>query len=573
MRLDNFHLYSLFFILLLTQTLSYPCPHAKNHNSHHPPSLSDLIHIPAPTTIRSSTPTCTNLIFRPVSGYCTSPTNPTWGQANSPHFSYIPGRSSSIPTGQSLKSPREISNILCAQSSNTRNSHRLNQLFTFFGQFLDHNLALTPENPKDTLDIQVPASDPRLNTAKLPFKRSVRTTKGVASGQRPLNSLTSAVDLVAVYGADPARNAALLELDAKRLPTGKLKVSHDGLMPHNTVGMSNTPDTGKHYFLAGDKRCNEHPVLTAMHTIFMREHNRLVDVLKERIPSLSGKMRYEFARKLNVAQFQKIVFEEFYPAIIGSKLAPYRGFQRKVNPTVSDIFAGAAFRIGHTLVGMDIPRRGASMEQLAPIQKEDMFFKHASKFSSAQVDNLVRGVANSFAQEVDLKVVDLLRNFLFSNVKTMEGFDLVALNLQRGRDHALPKFNEIRALFGIAKAKSFSGISKNAETVRNLAQAYDDNVDDVEAFVGLIGEDHMAGSGVGRTMAAVWRAEFTRLRDGDQFFYLNSQKFPALLRSEMEAEWRSLMKGRASTFRDVIVRNSGVGLGQLPGEDIFKVGK
>lgn len=571
MHLANFLLTSLISILLTTQTVSHPCPFAKSHPSH---PTSQSLHPSTVTTVRPSAPTCSKLVFRPVTGFCTNPAHPTWGQANYAHFTYIPGRSTTTPTGQSLKSPREISNILCAQSTNTRNSHRLNQLFTFFGQFLDHNLALTPENDQDRLDIDVPPSDPRLkSTAKLPFKRSVRTSKGVASGQRPLNSLTSAVDLVAVYGADPARSAALLELDASGSPTGKLKTSHDGLMPHNTVGMSNAPDTGKHYFVAGDKRCNEHPVLTAMHTLFMREHNRLVDVLRERIPSLSGKMRYEFARKLNIAQFQKIVFEEFYPAIIGSKLAPYRGFQRNVNPTVSDIFAGAAFRIGHTLVGMDIPRRGPSMEQLPAIQKEDIFFKHASKFSSAQLDNLVRGVANSYAQEVDLKVVDLLRNFLFSNVKAMEGFDLVALNLQRGRDHALPKFNEIRALFGIPKAKSFSDISRDAQTASNLAKAYDNKVDDVEAFVGLIGEDHMGGSGVGRTMGAVWKAEFTRLRDGDQFFYLNTDKFPELLRSGMKAEMSALRSKSGHMLRDVIVRNSGVGQNQVPSGDVFKIGK
>lgn len=190
-------------------------------------------------------------------------------------------------------------------------------------------------------------------------------------------------------------------------------------------------------------------------------------------------------------------------------------------------------------------------------------------FSSEQLDNLVRGAAGTRAQEVDLKVVDLLRNFLFTKVKGMEGFDLVALNLQRGRDHALPKFNEIRALFGIPKAKSFAGITSNKDAASRLAKAYD-SVDDVEAFVGMIGEDHAPGSGMGKTMEAVWRAEFARLRDGDQFFYLNTGKLPSALRDGLKAELQALRTKGGITFRSVILRNSGVTNGELPKGEVFK---
>lgn len=493
-----------------------------------------------------------------------------WGQARFAQFSYDEGSSSAVPTGQNLKSAREISNIVCAQSSNTVNKHGLNELFTFFGQFLDHNFAATPESKDEHFDIDVPASDPNLSIKKLPFRRSTRGLTGVGQNVRPINTLPSAVDLVAVYGPDKERNRELLELDSGGKLTGKLKTSGGDLLPLNQRGLVNSPDTSSRYFVAGDHRANEHPVLTSIHTIFLREHNRLVDLIQERDRSLSGERLYEYARKLNVAQFQKIVYEEFYPAIIRTPLPPYRGFKRSANPTISDIFAGAAFRVGHTLVGQEIPRRGFS-GPLSPIKMPNTFFRLASEYSSDELDNLFRGVANSPAQEVDSKVVNLLRNFLFTNVPGEEGFDLVARNIQRGRDHALPKFNEIRSLFKLRRATSFSRISKDSETADRLARAYDGNVDDVEAFVGLISESHKRGSGMGATMEAVWKAEFTRLRDGDQFFYLNMKKFPPAVRSKLVFELARLRARSLSTFRELIVRNSGVSGDQLPRGNIFNL--
>jgi hypothetical protein len=37
-------------------------------------------------------------------------------------------------------------------------------------------------------------------------------------------------------------------------------------------------------FVAGDHRANEHPFLSSLHTVFMREHNRIAKLLKEYLP-------------------------------------------------------------------------------------------------------------------------------------------------------------------------------------------------------------------------------------------------------------------------------------------------
>lgn len=528
---------------------------------------------PAPSPAqRRAPPACRRLACRELSGQCTTDINSIWGQARFAQFSYLGRSSSELATGTGLKSAREISNIVCDQTGNTVNSHGLTDLFTFFGQFLDHNFASTPENEDEEFDIEVPANDPEFS-GSLRFRRSKRGFTGDGTDRRPINILSSAVDLVAVYGPNSRRNIELQEFTSNGDFTGKLKTSGDDLLPRNNANFFNSPDSSPNFFLAGDHRSNETPLLTAMHTIFLREHNRLADLVIERIPSLPPRQVFEYARKLNIAQFQKIVYEEFYPAILQRTLLPYRGLNRRTDPTISDIFAGAAFRIGHTLVGERFTRRGANGTQLAPIERSNSFFWKADSFNSDELDSLVRGAANNPAQEVDEKVVDLLRNFLFKNVPQENGLDLIALNIQRGRDHALPKFNEIRALFGIPKAPNFRSISRKPEVVRKLSEAYNNNIDDVEAFVGLIAEDHIPGSGMGRTMAALWRAEFTRLRDGDQFFYLNSRRLPTLLRARFRDFERRLLRRNINTFRDVILNNTNLVHADLPSGNIFNLRK
>ena len=58
-------------------------------------------------------------------------------------------------------------------------------------------------------------------------------------------------------------------------------------------------------------------------------------------------------------------------------------------------------------------------------------------------------------------------------------------------------------------------------TVAARLRAIYGNVDRVDAFVGVSAEPHVPGSELGETELAMWTREFTRLRDGDRFFYGN----------------------------------------------------
>lgn len=160
------------------------------------------------------------------------------------------------------------------------------------------------------------------------------------------------------------------------------------------------------------------------------------------------------------------------------------------------------------------------------LELRDAFFR-PDKVAEAGIDPILRGLSAQASQEVDPYLVDDVRNFLFG-VPGSGGLDLASLNLQRGRDHGLPSYVDARAALGLTEVYDFSDISSDPEVVSRLQEAYQ-SVDKVDFWVGGLAEDHVHGSSTGELFSNVITDQFTRLRDGDRFYYENS-----LSTSEME---------------------------------------
>jgi hypothetical protein len=186
--------------------------------------------------------------------------------------------------------------------------------------------------------------------------------------------------------------------------------------------------------------------------------------------------------------------------------------------------------------------------EIVSIQLRDIFFNPVLLTQDDGISSILRGLAEQGAQEIDNKIVDDVRNFLFGPPGS-GGFDLASLNIQRGREHGLPDYNSVRVAYGLSPVTSFAQISSNPDVQHALASAYG-NVNDIDLWVGGLAEDHMPEAMVGKTINAVLTDQFTRVRDGDRFWYQNDPFF---------IYQKDLMKQiEKTTLSDVIKRNTSI---------------
>jgi hypothetical protein len=95
---------------------------------------------------------------------------------------------------------------------------------------------------------------------------------------------------------------------------------------------------------------------------------------------------------------------------------------------------------------------------------------------------------------------------------------LAALNIQRGRDHGLADYNTMRAAYGLPKVTEFSQITSDAALAAQLEATYGD-VNEVDAWVGGLAEDHVARGSLGQLFTKVIVDQFSRLRTGDRLYF------------------------------------------------------
>ncbi|NRA29357.1 MAG: hypothetical protein HRU11_03770 [Parvularculaceae bacterium] len=488
--------------------------------------------------------------------------NPDWGRAFA-HLKrlgtadYEDGVSSLA--GANRPSARLVSNLVSAQADGESlpNAFGGTDFVWQWGQFLDHDLDLT-DGAEESADIPVPSGDAFFDPSGdggqvIFFSRALfdpETGTGTDNPREQENEISSWIDGSMIYGSDDERALALrVSADSPFLAT-----SEGNLLPFNVDSLPNAngfiPDPTE-LFLAGDVRVNEQVGLAVMHTLWVREHNRLAQILVDDNPTVSGEVLFQAARRLVIAKLQHITYEEFLPVLIGpNALPPYAGYDDSVDGTIFNEFSVAAYRLGHSMLNEQMLRLDAQGAEVADghLGLRDAFFAaHNVLTTEDSLDPILRGLAGQNHQAVDAKVVSDVRNFLFG-LPGQGGFDLVSLNIQRGRDHGVPSYNDVREAVGLVRATSFADVTTDTELQAALAEAYG-SVDDIDLWVGGLAEDPLSveGSQLGELFREIMILQWSALRDGDRFWY------------ERDLTPQELDRVRSTSLARVIRDNTGVG--------------
>ena len=419
---------------------------------------------------------------------------------------------------------RLVSNVVVAGNGTLEGPPYSGMMYAW-GQFIDHDLDKTDNDGVNHIDITVPDDDQTfVPGSTIPLTRAVVDPE---TGTQ-INAVTGWLDASMVYGSDAETAASLRDAN------GRLRVSDGDNLP-----------IADGAFIAGDTRASENPDLTALQTLMVREHNHWADQLRSEHPEWSSDKIYDTARSIVTGEIQNITYSEFLPLLLGSK-APgeYHGFDKSVDPRITEEFAGSAFRFGHSIVSGEIAYFDNTGAESGNQSLGDAFFEPPATFeANGGASGLLRHLMGDISQKYDVHLVDPLRNLLFD---PPAGQDLAAINIQRGRDLGFGSLNDTRAALGLKVYTSFDQITSDPAVAANLSEVYGGDVNKVELWIGGLAEDAAKGALVGPTFQTIIAKQFSALRDGDPNWFQNND--------DLTEEEISQIK--STTLSDLIERNT-----------------
>ncbi|XP_020847662.1 myeloperoxidase isoform X2 [Phascolarctos cinereus] len=543
--------------------------------------------------------------YRTITGQCNNRRRPTLGASNRAFVRWLPAEYEdgvSLPFGWTngakrngfpVPLAREVSNqIVRFPNERLTQDQERALMFMQWGQFIDHDLDLTPEpvlteNCEHTCEqqpscfpLKIPPNDPRISNRNdcIPFFRSCPAcTEGNITIRNQINALTSFLDASMVYGSeDPlarhlrnnSNQLGLLAVNSQFKDNGRALLPFDNL--HDDPCLLTNRSARIRCFLAGDSRSSEMPELTSMHTLFLREHNRLAELLKRMNAQWDGEKLYQEARKIVGALIQIITYRDYLPLVLGPAamrkyLPNYRGYNDSVDPRIANVFTNA-FRYGHTLIQPFMFRLDAQYRPTGPnpmVPLSEVFFASWRVVNEGGIDPILRGLMANSAKlnRQDQIVVEEIRDKLFKQVMRI-GLDLPALNMQRSRDHGLPGYNAWRRFCGLPQPKTegeLTTVMKNQEIAKKLMTQYH-SADNIDIWMGGVAEPLEPNGRVGPLLACLIGTQFRKLRDGDRFYWESAGVFTSQQRQALAT----------ISLSRIICDNTGITL--VP-KDIFKANK
>ena len=478
---------------------------------------------------------------------------PLWGAANTSFHrllraNYEDQLSEAVGTNQDKQrkyfdhawpSPRYLVEKIVSREG--ENSRTLTHMHMQWGQFIDHDIDLLgmfdvnctelnndyqyclPIRVADTDQFFGNASDNKARylsfTRSLPVCRSDNDNNRNHCHREHINRITHFVDASMVYGSSKTTENAL-----RSFTGGLLKITGTGKgdLPFSTKKNRK----GVLLFMTGDERVNEHTALVVIHTLFHREHNRIAKELSRINPCWGDEEIYQEARKIMGAIMQIITYEEYLPAMYGEKwfdfyIGRFNRYQRRAYPVVSNVFATAPFRFGHSQIRNKFSRLSKMYKpmNIGSLELAEGFFDPTEYYKSGQTDPILRGLVTDEAGEVDEFLSEGVASLLLTSPTSVTATDLSAINIQRGRDHALPSYRRWERY--CIKKHGIETSFKNPSTEAKFKELYGYYAFryQMDLWLGGLAEKHLDGSSIGPTFACLMAQTFKAIRNGDRFWW------------------------------------------------------
>jgi peroxidase len=521
--------------------------------------------------------------WRTIDGSCNNLKFPWWGAANTLYDRILPpaygpynSPRSQAKDGSSLENPRTIALVVNYPQDILI---EVSNFLTHFGQFMFHDLSHFAETKgddgeiirckcgaekrnRDCINMPIPYIDYYNQDKKcLVQVRSRDGSQGPkcrAPYREQLNEITAWFDLSQVYGNDDdtARNV-------RQYINGRLRVSDQDnckgeFLPQECPMTHHINKKGFCYF-AGDNRVNQYPQLTNMHTLFMREHNRIADALWKWNNNWDDEFIYQLARTINIAEYQNILYRDYLPIIVGRQFHQifdldtikgdkyFMGYNPYIFPNVDNEFSAAASRYGHALVIPYVTQRDDYGYITRNVSLWTLMNNPKLLLEKNSFESFLKGAIYDKANWFSPHLTDYLSNYVEHNIgphNPSKGHSLSAWNTNRGRDHGVRPYNDYRQLAGLNRAKRWEDLTHMPpKQIDRLKQVYK-SVDDIDLWAGGMSEYPLPDGIVGPTFAYILSRGMRDWKYGDRWYFENGhdQRFRLTMNQLREAKNANLAR-------------------------------
>ncbi|XP_017883255.1 peroxidase-like isoform X2 [Ceratina calcarata] len=499
--------------------------------------------------------------YRTMDGTCNNLENPSWGSAMTAYNrllfpQYFDGIQEPRHIGQTKKplpGARSVSVALSTPNNQVDTSRTLAVMQ--WAQFIAHDISYTPvrktistgkpisccQSDGSSLSprhvhphcsaITIPDNDPIFSKHYVRCMNYVRSLPTIRSEctfgpVEQMNQVSHFLDGSTIYGSTLNKARELREFEGGRLQVHR--VNNYEFLPIGGVELSSRCTEG--CYNSGDFRVNAHPQVAVMHTVWLREHNRIANKLAELNPDWSDEILYQEARRIVTAEIQHITYKEWLPILLGKRYTRVvglnvgssysRNYNSEDDPAVSNEVATAALRFLISLMQAKISLTDNNRIVNRTLSLAAYFFKPKIIASNDIFDGLLRGMATQTSQKMDSSIIEDITSKLYATDADSLGLDSVSLDIQRGRDHGLPGYNYYRKYCGLNSAKNFDDFLDYIpkETITKLRSLYA-HPDDVDLLVGGMAERATEDGLLGPTFRCLIFEQFFRARRADRYFY------------------------------------------------------
>lgn len=350
------------------------------------------------------------------------------------------------------------------------------------------------------------------------------------------------LDMDPVYGSNDEQMNKVREFKYGRLKMSRSPGSKGfESLPIKDHNMCTKKKPTVNCFHSADHRGSNTPSINLIHTIWNRKHNIIAAKLLVINPHWTDEILFQEARRINIAIYQNIIYNEYLSILLGSKVMKefklnplesgyFQDYNDKIYPNTYNEFVTSAYRLHH-LIHNSIEMRDHHYNVKKVVELKHLHFNQNMIFE--KLEELLYGATGQATYAPIFQMAKGLKKYLMTDPE--HGMlNLAAINIQRGREHGLKPYAFYRKIAGQNYPNNFDELfDVNPKIIHALKKVYK-NVEDIDLYVGILVEQSLDGGMMGRTGSYIIAQEFFTKKYADRFYYENDDKYTRFTRMQLK---------------------------------------